>query len=168
MVRVGHHPIRRSHHRIVEVPPTRKSQDEYDCDVWTDWINRKTVLNDTPSGFSLGLYSTQFDGVVFAKHDETTHNDICEQISNPKWRDIGKAVQLISEDVLCFLNDAPPMHDNMRGVARDEARIDLKNAGDAIYVVRVYKTKVELWNALALVAITNHFGFVVEKSYRRG
>ncbi|CAN8306683.1 unnamed protein product [Cochlearia groenlandica] len=37
----------------------------------------ETTLSDTPIGFSLGLDSTQIDGVVFPNIDEATHDEVC-------------------------------------------------------------------------------------------
>ncbi|KAG7586993.1 Transposase MuDR plant [Arabidopsis thaliana x Arabidopsis arenosa] len=63
-----------------------------------------------------------------------------------------------------LLNDAPPVHDNMRGAPSDERNMDLKRAGDAIYVGRVFANKAELHKFLSVYAMQRLFSFRVLKS----
>lgn len=63
-----------------------------------------------------------------------------------------------------LLNDAPPVHDNMRGAPSDERNMDLKKVGDAIYVGRIFANKAELHKFLSVYAMQRLFSFRVLKS----
>lgn len=52
-----------------------------------------------------------------------------------------------------LLSDAPPCMDNAKGLPKDKAHMNLKKAGDAIYVGRMFKDKKELRKALSVYSI---------------
>ncbi|XP_010484957.1 PREDICTED: uncharacterized protein LOC104763256 [Camelina sativa] len=71
---------------------------------------------------------------------------------------------VISEDDPHLMNDAPPVHDNMRGAPEEERNMDLKMATDGLYVGRIFANRKEMHKMLSLYAMTRLFCFRISKS----
>ncbi|CAL9241892.1 unnamed protein product, partial [Arabidopsis halleri] len=71
--------------------------------------------------------------------------------------------ELVGDD-LEMIRDAAPFKDNAKGVAQDTANMNLRKAGDSIYIGRIFKNKAELHRALCVYSIKRLFNFRIKAS----
>ncbi|XP_020877644.1 uncharacterized protein LOC110227537 [Arabidopsis lyrata subsp. lyrata] len=71
--------------------------------------------------------------------------------------------ELVGDDIVMG-RDAAPFRDNAVGVAQDKANMNLRKAGDSIYIGRIFQNKGELHKALTVYSIKRLFNFRIKAS----
>ncbi|KAG7559058.1 MULE transposase domain [Arabidopsis thaliana x Arabidopsis arenosa] len=71
--------------------------------------------------------------------------------------------ELVGDDVV-MSRDAAPFRDNAVGVAQDKANMNLRKAGDSIYIGQIFQNKGELHKALTVYSIKRLFNFRIKAS----
>ncbi|CAL9222500.1 unnamed protein product, partial [Arabidopsis halleri] len=71
--------------------------------------------------------------------------------------------ELMGDDIVMG-RDAAPFRDNAVGVAQDKADMNLRKAGDSIYIGRIFQNKGELHKALTVYSIKRLFNFRIKAS----
>ncbi|CAE6187971.1 unnamed protein product [Arabidopsis arenosa] len=71
--------------------------------------------------------------------------------------------ELVGDDIV-MSRDAAPFRDNAVGVAQDKANMNLRKAGDSIYIGRIFQNKGELHKALTVYSIKRLFNFRIKAS----
>ncbi|CAE6068686.1 unnamed protein product [Arabidopsis arenosa] len=130
---------------------------EHEREVGEQITERQSLVDEiVPIGFSLGL---EEEIGVLGREDENVGEQAI--ISSFMEEDMFGVID-VNDPLL--LNDAPPVHDNMRGAPSDERNMDLKRASDAIYIGRIFANKAELHKFLSVYAMQRLFSFRVLKS----
>lgn len=98
--------------------------------------------------------------------DESRHVDE-GNVNGSIVQDFGCDSDFVCENDNKFFIDAPPVHDNVRGLPSDIGNMDLRRAEGSIYLGKVFKDKTEMRKTLSLYAIKRLFNFKVPKTDKK-